>query len=73
MGLLDILGGSRRGMSPLTIALLGLIAHRALKGRNLSDIFGGMGYALKQGDRTRVREHCESLPLAVGTEGEWVA
>ena len=45
MGLLDILGGSRRGMSPLTMALLGLIAYRALKGKNLSDIFGGRGNA----------------------------
>ena len=42
---LDILGGSRRGMSPLTMALLGLIAYRALKGKNLSDIFGGRGNA----------------------------
>jgi uncharacterized protein YidB (DUF937 family) len=49
MGLLDGLlgGGARRGggMSPLTMALLGLLAYRTLKGsnKNLSDIFGGSG------------------------------
>jgi uncharacterized protein YidB (DUF937 family) len=47
MGLLDGLlgGGARRGggMSPITMALLGLLAYRTLKGKNknLSDIFGG--------------------------------
>jgi uncharacterized protein YidB (DUF937 family) len=47
MGLLDgLLGGGRRGgMSPMTMALLGLLAYRTLKGsnKNLSDIFGGGG------------------------------
>jgi uncharacterized protein YidB (DUF937 family) len=43
MGLLDgILGGGRRGgMSPITMALLGLLAYKTLKGKNLSDMFGG--------------------------------
>lgn len=43
MGLLDgILGGGMRrgGMSPITMALLGLLAYKTLKGRNLSDMFG---------------------------------
>jgi uncharacterized protein YidB (DUF937 family) len=45
MGLLDgILGGGMRrgggGMSPITMALLGLLAYKTLKGKNLSDIFG---------------------------------
>jgi uncharacterized protein YidB (DUF937 family) len=45
MGLLDgLLGGGMRrggGMSPLTMAVLGLLAYRAMKGRNLTDMFGG--------------------------------
>ena len=45
MGLLDgILGGGMRrggGMSPITMALLGLLAYKTLKGKNLSEIFGG--------------------------------
>ena len=45
MGLLDgILGGGMRrggGMSPITMALLGLLAYKAMKGKNLSDMFGG--------------------------------
>jgi uncharacterized protein YidB (DUF937 family) len=44
MGLLDgLLGGGMRrgGMSPLTMALLGLLAFKAMKGKNLSDMFGG--------------------------------
>jgi uncharacterized protein YidB (DUF937 family) len=44
MGLLDnVLGGGMRrgGMSPITMALLGVIAYKAMKGKNLSDIFGG--------------------------------
>jgi uncharacterized protein YidB (DUF937 family) len=44
MGLLDgILGGGMRrggGMSPITMALLGLLAYKTLKGKNLSDMFG---------------------------------
>jgi uncharacterized protein YidB (DUF937 family) len=44
MGLLDgILGGGMRrggGMSPITMALLGLLAYKTLKGKNLSDTFG---------------------------------
>jgi uncharacterized protein YidB (DUF937 family) len=43
MGLLDGLlgGGARRGgMSPLTMALLGLLAYKTMKGKNLSDMFG---------------------------------
>jgi uncharacterized protein YidB (DUF937 family) len=43
MGLLDgLLGGGMRrgGMSPLTMALLGLLAYKTMKGRNLSDMFG---------------------------------
>lgn len=45
MGLLDgLLGGGRRGgMSPITMALLGLLAYRTMKGKNMSDIFGGSG------------------------------
>ena len=45
MGLLDgILGGGMRrggGMSPITMALLGLLAYKTFKGKNLSDVFGG--------------------------------
>ena len=44
MGLLDgLLGGGMRrgGMSPLTMALLGLLAYKTMKGKNLSDMFGG--------------------------------
>jgi uncharacterized protein YidB (DUF937 family) len=44
MGLLDgILGGGMRrgGMSPITMALLGLLAYKTMKGKNLSDMFGG--------------------------------
>jgi uncharacterized protein YidB (DUF937 family) len=47
MGLFDgILGGGMRrggGMSPLTMALLGLLAYKTLKGKNLSDILGTPG------------------------------
>jgi uncharacterized protein YidB (DUF937 family) len=44
MGLLDgILGGGTRrgGMSPITMALLGLLAYKTMKGKNMSDILGG--------------------------------
>ena len=45
MGLLDgILGGGMRrggGMSPITMALLGLLAYKTFKGKNLSEMFGG--------------------------------
>jgi uncharacterized protein YidB (DUF937 family) len=54
MGLLDILTGMQNGprgqrqpsdsgggMSPITMALLGLIAYKALKGGGLGNIFGG--------------------------------
>src|SRR5690348_659586 len=44
MGLFDILGGSsqqRSGMSPITMALLGLLAYKTLKGKNLGDMLGG--------------------------------
>ena len=43
MGLLDGIlgGGARRGMSPLTMALLGLFAYKAMKGKNLSEMLGG--------------------------------
>jgi uncharacterized protein YidB (DUF937 family) len=44
MGLLDGMlgGGARRGgMSPLMMAALALLAYRSLKGKNLSDMFGG--------------------------------
>lgn len=41
MGLLDgILGGRRGGMSPLMMALMGVLAYKSLKGKNLSDVFG---------------------------------
>jgi uncharacterized protein YidB (DUF937 family) len=43
MGLLDgLLGGGMRrgGMSPLTMALLGPLAYKTMKGKNLSDILG---------------------------------
>jgi uncharacterized protein YidB (DUF937 family) len=46
MGLLDGLlgGGARRGgMSPITMALLGLLAYKTFKGKNLSDMFGNAG------------------------------
>ena len=46
MGLLDgLLGGARRGggMSPITMALLGLLAYKTFKGKNLSDMFGNAG------------------------------
>jgi uncharacterized protein YidB (DUF937 family) len=46
MGLLDgLLGGGMRrgsgGMSPITMALLGLLAYKTMKGKNLTDMFGG--------------------------------
>ena len=45
MGLLDALvgaGGARRGMSPITMALLGILAYRTLKGKGrLADMLGG--------------------------------
>ena len=44
MGVLDgLLGGGMRrgGMSPIAMALLGLLAYKTLKGKNLSDMFGG--------------------------------
>ena len=44
MGLLDGLlgGGTRRGgLSPLTLALLGVLGYQALKGKNLGDMFRG--------------------------------
>lgn len=45
MGLLDgLLGGGRGGgMSPITMALLGLLAYKTLKGKNLSEMLGGAG------------------------------
>src|SRR5437763_1595301 len=46
MGLLDnVLGGGRGGMSPLTMALIGLLAYKTLKGKNLSDVSGSPGAA----------------------------
>ena len=43
MGLLDsILGGGMQrsgGMSPITMALMGLLAYKTLQGKNLSDVF----------------------------------
>lgn len=45
MGLFDILGGSRSvgaGMSPLTMALMGVLAYRTMKGQGrLADMMGG--------------------------------
>ena len=45
MGLLDgILGGGMRrggGMSPIAMALMGLLAYKTMKGKNLTDMFGG--------------------------------
>jgi uncharacterized protein YidB (DUF937 family) len=42
MGLLDVLIGKRGGgMSPIAGAVLGLLAYKAMKGKNLSEIFGG--------------------------------
>lgn len=45
MGLLDnVLGGSRGGMSPITMALLGVLAYRTLKGKGrLADMLGRSG------------------------------
>lgn len=45
MGLLDgILGGGRGGMSPITMALLGVLAYRTLKGKGrLADMLGRSG------------------------------
>ena len=43
MGLFDILGGNtqqRSGMSPITMALIGLLAYKTLKGKNLGDMLG---------------------------------
>ena len=42
MGLLDgVLGGGRGGMSPITMALLGVLAYRTLKGKGrLADMLG---------------------------------
>lgn len=55
MGILDgLLGGDRRGgsgMSPMTMAILGLLAYQAFKGKNLSDMFGGAGAAASRGGR----------------------
>jgi len=44
MGLFDILGGNsqqRSGMSPITMALLGLLAYKTFKGKNIGDMLGG--------------------------------
>jgi uncharacterized protein YidB (DUF937 family) len=44
MGLFDILGGNsqqRSGMSPITMALLGLLAYRTFKGKNPNDMPNG--------------------------------
>ena len=44
MGVLDgVFGGRMRGagMSPLTLAVLGLLGYQALKGKNLGDMFRG--------------------------------
>jgi uncharacterized protein YidB (DUF937 family) len=42
MGLLDLLIGKRGGgMSPITMALLGLLAYKAMKGKNPAEIVGG--------------------------------
>jgi uncharacterized protein YidB (DUF937 family) len=42
MGLFDgILGGRRGGMSPIAMGVIGLLAYNALKGKNLSGMFGG--------------------------------
>ena len=49
MGLLDgilggVLGGGMRrggGMSPIAMALMGLLAYKTMKGKNLSDMFAG--------------------------------
>ena len=45
MGLLDILGGSQSrgsGMSPLTMALMGVLAYRTMKGQGrLAEMMGG--------------------------------
>lgn len=50
MGLLDVLGGGAGnrgiGMSPLTLALAGLVAYRTLKGKGrLADMLGTSGAA----------------------------
>lgn len=58
MGLLNSLGGNRRGgMSPVMMGLMGLLAYRTLKGKGrLADVLGtggsavgGMGGALSGG------------------------
>ncbi len=43
MGIFDILapGGQRRGMSPIMMALMGLLAYKALKGKNQPGTQGG--------------------------------
>jgi uncharacterized protein YidB (DUF937 family) len=43
MGVFDILapGGQRRGMSPIMMALMGLLAYKALKGKNQPGTQGG--------------------------------
>jgi uncharacterized protein YidB (DUF937 family) len=41
MGLFDFQGGGRRGMSPIQMGVLGLLAYKALKGKGgLAGIFG---------------------------------
>jgi uncharacterized protein YidB (DUF937 family) len=50
MGLLDVLGGPRQrrggGMSPITMAMLGLLAYRTMKGKGrLADMLRGDGQA----------------------------
>src|SRR5215212_2650529 len=43
MGVFDILapGGQRRGMSPIMMALMGLLAYKALKGKSQPGTQGG--------------------------------
>ena len=52
MGLLDgILGGGRGGMSPITMALLGVLAYRTLKGKGrLADMIGRSGGTAAPGE-----------------------
>lgn len=84
MGMFDVLGGGQRrggGMSPITLALLGALAYRTLKGKGrLADILGtgqgatpslgggGLGAGLKDLlDRFRQSGHEEKAQSWVST------
>ena len=72
MGLLGgLLGGGRGGMSPLTMALLGVLAYRTFKGKGrLADMLGRSGGAAGSGEGGGLLENLGGLlggPAAGGT------